>query len=313
MNNKYINKNIIKGEAILLAAAILWGSCFLFQKKGMDYIGPFTLGTFRFLLGGLLLLPVIYSLSYINKKRECKLNYKKNSLIKSGIYCGVVMFLAATFQQIGLIYTTSGKTGFITSMEIIVVAIITIFITRKIYLNVIMGIIAAIIGMYLLCITNGVSLGMGDSIVLLGSIFFGVQILLIDRYSKVYDVIKLSFIQFIVAGLLSAVCMIIFENVDIGNIIKALGSILYTAVIEVAVCYTLQVIGQKYVSPIIAAITLTLESVFAVIFGVIILHESISLREVYGCISILLSVVIVQIPSKINLSFKLLQSKKHIV
>ena len=307
MNNKYINKNIIKGEAILLAAAILWGSCFLFQKKGMDYIGPFTLGTFRFLLGGLLLLPVIYSLSYINKKRECKLNYKKSSLIKSGIYCGVVMFLAATFQQIGLIYTTSGKTGFITSMEIIVVAIITIFITRKIYLNVIMGIIAAIIGMYLLCITNGVSLGMGDSIVLLGSIFFGVQILLIDRYSKVYDVIKLSFIQFIVAGLLSAVCMIIFENVDIGNIIKALGSILYTAVIEVAVCYTLQVIGQKYVPPIIAAITLTLESVFAVIFGVIILHESISLREVYGCISILLSVVIVQIPSKINLSFKLLQ------
>lgn len=307
MDNKYINKSIIKGEAILLVASILWGSCFLFQKKGMDYIGPFTLGTFRFLLGGLLLLPVIYSLSYINKKRECKLDYKKNSLIKSGIYCGVVMFLAATFQQIGLIYTTSGKTGFITSMEIIVVAIITIFITRKIYLNVIMGIIAAIIGMYLLCITNGVSLGMGDSIVLLGSIFFGVQILLIDRYSKVYDVIKLSFIQFIVAGLLSAVCMIIFENVDICSIIKALGSILYTAVIEVAVCYTLQVIGQKYVPPIIAAITLTLESVFAVIFGVIILQESISLREIYGCIFILLSVVIVQIPSKINLSFKLLQ------
>lgn len=165
MNKKYIDRNVIKGEIILLLASILWGSCFLFQKKGMDYIGPFTLGTFRFLIGGSLLIPIIYVFSFNKKPKRLSVKYTKKDLIKSGILCGIVMFFAATFQQIGLIYTTSGKAGFITAMEIIVVAIAAIFITKKIFLNIVLGIVIALSGMYLLCITNGISVQMGDFIV----------------------------------------------------------------------------------------------------------------------------------------------------
>lgn len=298
MNKKYIDKNVIKGEIILLLASILWGSCFLFQKKGMDYIGPFTLGAFRFMIGGSLLIPIIYIFSFNKRAEGLRVQYGKKDLIKSGVLCGIVMFFAATFQQIGLIYTTSGKAGFITAMEIIVVAIAAIFITKKIFLNIVLGIVIALSGMYLLCITNGISVQMGDCIVFLGSIFFGFQIMLIDKYSKIYDVIKLSFVQFITSGVMSAICMFAFESIDIGSIIMAVGPIIYTSVIEVAVCYTLQVVGQKYVPPVIAAITLTLESVFAVIFGAVFLGESMSLKEIYGCMFMLIAVIIVQIPSK---------------
>lgn len=304
MNKNHINKNAIKGEIILLLAAILWGSCFLFQKKGMDYIGPFTLGSFRFLIGGMLLIPVICIFSMNRKEENCKSQYKKNNSIKSGVLCGIIMFMAATLQQIGLIYTTSGKAGFITSMEIIVVAIITIFITKKIFLNIIIGLITALAGMYLLCIKTGMSIQTGDFIVLLGSVFFGFQIILIDKYSKIYDAIKLSFIQFITAGMLSTVFMIAFEHFDMKSIIMASESILYTAFIEVAICYTLQVIGQKYVQPVIASVTLTLQSVFAVIFGAVFLGESMLLREVAGCFLMLTAVVIAQIPAKISYTIR---------
>ena len=293
------DKNAIKGEVILLLVAVLWGSCFIFQKVGMVYIGPYTLGTFRFIIGGLVLLPVIMLFSKSNTNSvdtNENIEYKRNILWIGGILCGAALFFAATLQQIGLVYTSAGKAAFLTSMEIVVVEIIGIIIAKKLHINTITGVCLAMIGMYLLCIINGFSMQFGDVVELIGALFWGVQILLVDKYAKLVDGIKLSVIQFMVAGCLSTVCMMIFEKPVLAHIYACAIPILYTAIIEVAICYTLQVIGQKYVSPVIAAVTLSLESVFAVIFGAIILRENITSREVFGMILMLSAVIVIQLP-----------------
>lgn len=295
---KNIDKGLIKGEAILIFVSILWGSCFAFQKEGMDYIGPYTLGALRFTIGGLILIPVIMLFSG-RKGNDVKLyNAKeaKKSLWIGGILCGTALFLGASFQQVGLVYTTAGKAAFLTSMEIVAVGIISIIITKKFQLNSIIGIVLAISGTYLLCVKSGLSIQYGDILELIGAFFWALQILLVDKYVKLVDAMKLSFIQFITAGGMSAVGMILFEELRINDIISGAVPILYTAIIEVAVCHTLQTIGQKYVSPVIAAVTLSMESIFAVIFGVIILNEILSGREISGMILMLVAVIIIQLP-----------------
>jgi len=295
-------KNILKGEIILLMVAVLWGSCFIFQKKGMDYIGPYTLGTFRFTLGGLVLLPIIklFSKSGTEKPDFQKVISNRKSLWQGGVLCGVALFFAATLQQVGLVYTTAGKAAFLTSMQIVVVAIAGIIIVKKASRNTIIGMILALSGMYLLSIQSGVSINFGDILELSGSLFWGAQILFIDKFAKQVDNMKLSFIQFIVAGGLSAVGMFIFEKPNIKDIYLCAVPILYTAIIEVAICYTLQIIAQKYVPPVIAAVILSLESVFAAIFGMIFLKEILTSKELTGMVLMLIAVVIIQIPAKEN-------------
>ena len=291
-------KNAIKGEAILLLVSILWGSCFIFQKKGMDFIGPFTLGAARFIIGGLLLIPFIYlfqKLKPVTLTIE-QIKSDKKLLLKGGIICGVSLFFAATFQQIALVYTTAGKAAFLTSMEIVAVEIIGFFILRKLFLNTVIGVIFAITGTYLLCITNGFSMEYGDILALIGALFWGIQIIVVDKYAKLVDGMKLAFLQFMVAGVLSAITMFIVERPNLTDLYASAIPILYTAVIEVAICYTLQIIGQKYVSPVIAAITLSLESVFAVIFGAILLKEALTSREISGMIFMMSAVIIIQFP-----------------
>ncbi|MDO5518832.1 MAG: DMT family transporter [Clostridium sp.] len=301
MKTKCMNKNIFKGECILVIVSLLWGSSFLFQKRGMDFIGPFTLGVFRFFLGALVLTPVVLIFSKRTEKntKDKDLNRKDTEtkeLLKGGIECGIAMFFAASLEQIGLIYTTSGKAGFITSMEIVIVAIISAIMTRRLLANTALGIVISMAGLYMLCLDNGMTFGYGDSIVLFSAAFWAFQILLIDKYSKRVDNLKLSLIQFIVSGLMSFVCMVLFEEPHIEKIIACTGPIIYTGVIEIAVCYTLQIVGQKYVPPVISSVTLTLESVFAVIFGALFLHEVLSAREALGCMLMLISVIIVQLP-----------------
>jgi drug/metabolite transporter (DMT)-like permease len=288
------SKKTIKGEIILITAAILWGSCFIFQKKGMDYIGPFTLGTFRFILGGLVLILAIAVRKKVQKNKPKQ--YSKTVLIKGGILCGISLFIAATFQQVGLVYTTAGKSAFLTSMEILVVAFISVFIARKLQLNIAIGTILATLGMYLLCIKGGFFLGYGDLLELIGALFWGFQVMLIDKYSRLADSLKLSCIQFMVAGGLSALFMVLYENPAIADILAGRIPILYTAIVEVAICYTLQIIGQKYVSPVIASVTLSLESVFAAIFGAIILQEFLTKKEISGMLLMLVAIIVIQIP-----------------
>ena len=325
-----------KGELILLLASVLWGTCFVFQKMGMDYIGPFTLGAFRFLLGGMALIPVMLLFDRMKRKKrlECleylehpehpehlehpesakspkytefkeftegqefpgiNKGFKDKELYLGGILCGVALFVAASFQQIGLQYTTAGKAGFITSLEIVMVAIIFIFISKKIQINVMVGVALAVIGMYLLCMAEGFRIEKGDGYELLGVIFWAMQVLIIDRYAKEVDVIKLSFVQFMTTGILSCIFMFVFENPVWKDIVSCAIPILYTAIIEVAVAYTLQIIGQRHTQPDIASVILSLESVFAVITGVLVLGEVITFREFLGCIFMLVAIVITQL------------------
>ena len=294
----------VKGNLILLLTAIIWGTSFISQKLGMNYIEPLTFGASRFLLGAGALIPVILAFDRLNKgkrsreDKEEKCKYNNKDLIKGGVLCGVAVFLGASLQQWGLVYTTAGKAGFITALYVVIVPLLGIFMNKKIDLFTGIGVLLAVIGLYFLSIQKGFTMEKGDAIVLIGTIFWALQIVVVDAYSDKTEGIKLSFVQFITAGILSAISAFIFETPDISSIIDCLGPILYTAIMVVGVAYTLQIIGQKYTNPTAAAIILSMESVFAVISGAIFLNELMSSRELMGCILMFVAVIITQVKPK---------------
>ena len=285
----------------MFLAAILWGSCFAFQKMGMDYIGAYTLGTFRFIIGALVLLPVIRIFAIADKRRQVQTRnagFGDWELYLGGGICGVALFAAASLQQIGIQYTTAGKAGFLTSMTIVFVAAISIVKNKELQIFVIAGVVMALIGMYLLCMSGGFILEKGDAYELAAVGFWALQLFAIDKYSKTVDVLKLSFVQFMTTGILSAIAMGLFEHPTWMGIHRAAVPILYTAIIEVAVAYTLQIIGQKYTPPVIASIILSFEAVFSVICGALLLGETMSIREKLGCICMFVAILIAQISSR---------------
>ncbi|HHV38698.1 MAG TPA: DMT family transporter [Tepidimicrobium sp.] len=289
-----------KGSLILLTTAIIWGTSFVSQKLGMNYIEPLTFGAARFLLGALALIPVIRIFDLLNKKKEIAVDedrpeFKTEDLIKGGILCGIAIFLGASTQQWGIVYTTAGKAGFITALYIVIVPLLGMFIGKRTKLLTWIGVILAVIGLYLLTIQEGFFIQKGDAVVLIGTIFWALQIILVEAYIDKVDGLKLSFVQFLTAGALSAIAAIIFETPRIYDIVACAGPILYTAVVVVGVAYTLQIIGQKYTSSTVAAIILSLEALFAVISGAIFLNESMNPRELLGCFLMLVAVIITQI------------------
>ena len=285
----------VKGELCLFLAALIWGSAFVFQKMGMDFIGPLTFGFFRFTVGALALLPVIYICDRIKKKRNESITaFKDRVLLRGSILCGLANFVAGSLQQMGIVYTTAGKAGFITSLDIVIVPILLIFLKRKVSPAVWAGVAVAGIGLYLLCITDGFSIGMGDSLVIGCAFAYSVQILLIDYFAERTDPIKLSCLQFLLAGVLSGIAAVPFETIDFGAIIDCTVPILYTAILEVSAAFTLQIIGQRYVQASVAAIIMSLEAVFSAIFGALVLQESMSARELTGCILMFAAFLITQ-------------------
>ncbi|MBP3384902.1 MAG: DMT family transporter [Firmicutes bacterium] len=290
-----------KGQICLLLAAIIWGSAFIFQKMGMDHIGPFTFGIFRFTLGSLALLPVIWIYGRLNNRklpeqRAYITPWKDKELLLGGLLCGLASFIAGSLQQIGIVYTTAGKAGFITSMDIVMVPIILLFMRRKVERWTWLGIAAAFIGLWLLCITEGFTIAKGDAFVIGCAVVYSIQILLIDHYAERVDVLKLSFLQFFLSGILSIPFALITETINMHDIIACAGPILYTAFLEVSIAFTLQIVGQKYTSPAPATIIISLESVFAALSGALFLHETMSGRELTGCIIMFAAFIIAQIP-----------------
>ena len=289
-----------KGDLILLLTAIIWGTSFISQKLGMNYIEPFTFGASRFLLGAGALIPVILIFDGLNKKKkdvgiEEEHKFSNKDLLRGGVLCGIAVFLGASCQQWGIVYTTAGKAGFITALYVVIVPLFGIFMHKKIDLLTWIGVALAVIGLYFLCIQEGLSMQKGDAIVLIGTIFWALQIVIVDVYADKTEGLKLSFVQFVTAGILSAIAAVIFETPDISSIIDCAGPILYTAIMVVGVAYTLQIIGQKYTNPTAAAIILSMESVFAVISGAIFLDELMSTRELIGCILMFIAVIITQV------------------
>lgn len=296
----------VRGELMLIITALIWGVSFVAQRAGMDYIGPFTLNGIRCLLGALALLPVIIIMDYQRKKihsidkerkeTENQTRYARKNLIAGGLSCGVIFFISSSLQQIGMVYTTAGKAGFITALYIVIVPILGIFLKQKVRPVLWFCVVLATAGLYLLCIQEDFSIGKGDLLILICALGFSIHILVIDYFSTKTDGVKLSCFQFFVCGILSIPCMIVFETINWTNIINCWLPILYAGVMSCGIAYTLQVVAQKYTEPTVTSLILSLESVFAVIAGIIILNEQISMRETFGCIIMFVAILFAQIP-----------------
>lgn len=253
----------MKENLLLLLAAAIWGFAFVAQRLGMDYVGPYTFNGIRFALGSLSLLPLIYYLNSREKKEEAGFFFTA----RIGAIAGAILFIAASLQQIGLIYTTAGKAAFITCLYIVLVPLAGLFLHQKVSPYTWLGCLLAIAGLYLLCIKEDLTISYGDLLELIGAIFWTAHILIIDRYANKVNALKLSSCQFAVCSALSLVTAFSIETVTFTGISQAAIPILYGGLFSVGIAYTLQVIGQKTASPSHAAIILSMETVFAAILS----------------------------------------------
>ena len=287
----------LKYNILLMLAALIWGSAFVAQSVGMDYIGPFTFNSVRSFLGAIVLLPVIW---YTGRTKKTEIQQdrrqERKDLIMGGICCGVILTVSSSLQQIGLMYTSAGKAGFITALYILIVPVLGMFLGKRVGIKTWIGVVLAVIGMYLLCITSGFSISYGDFMVLLCAFVFSLHILTVDYFSPKVDGVKLSSIQFLVCGILSAIPMIVKEQPQAADILAAWLPIAYAGVLSSGVAYTLQIVCQKHLNPTVASLIMSLESVFAVLTGWLILHEKLSIREFTGCVLVFAAIILAQLP-----------------
>ena len=306
----------LRNTFFLLLTAMIWGAAFVAQSVSMDYIGPFTFICLRSVIGGLFLIPVIIVLDGIRKKSQNesanavsaenilhieteekqRLSWKNKQLIEGGIVCGFFLFFANCFQQTGIQYTTVGKAGFITTFYIIIVPLIGLFFKKYCGILTWIGVVIALAGLYFLCITQKLTIQRGDALVLCCSVLYAGQILAIDHYNPFVDGVKMSCIQFLTGGVLGAVFMFLFENPSLAMILSAAGPILYTGIMSTGVGYTLQIVGQKGLNPTVAALILSLESVFSALSGYVFLHQVLTTKELIGCALMFIAIVLAQLP-----------------
>ncbi len=312
-----MKKQEVAGILCLWVTALIWGTAFVAQKSGLDYLGPFTFNGVRSFIGGLALLPCIVIIDLVNGQRpslwgSCGSGERRLALIKGGGYCGIILGIASSLQQYGIKYTSVGKAGFITTLYIIIVPMLGVFFRRKVGIVMWLCSLLAIFGMYLLCFCgigsqnvgggetlHGIrvfgGLNVGDLLVFLCSIVFSFHILVVDRFAPQADGVRMSCIQFWVAGIIATGCALIFENVVWRDLLNAKWPLLYAGVMSCGVAYTLQIIGQKSVQPVVASLLMSLESVFAALSGWVILHERLNGTELLGCAIIFVAVIVAQL------------------
>ena len=296
------SKFVLRQSMLLLLTATIWGVAFVAQSVGMEYIGPFTFNAVRNAIGALVLIPCIGFLRRIRteeEKRKPADKQEKKTLVAGGVSCGVLLFIASNLQQVGIQYTTVGKAGFITAMYIVIVPLLGIFLGKKAGARVWCAVVIAVVGLYMLCVTDGgFSLQKGDLFVLICAIAFSVHILVVDYFAPKVDGVKMSCIQFFVCALLSGICMLLFESPNVIQILQAWVPVLYAGVLSCGVAYTLQIVGQKGMNPTVASLILSLESVVSVIAGWMILKQELSGRELLGCDLMFAAIILVQLPEK---------------
>jgi drug/metabolite transporter (DMT)-like permease len=286
-----MRNKIYQADLMLLLTAAIWGSAFVAQRVGMNHVGPLTFNGIRFALGALVLVPVMGWRNGRNQGSEGSVL----TLIQGGLLAGVVLFAGATLQQIGLVYTTAGKAGFITGLYVIFVPIFGLFFGLRLGIGAWLGTGLAAVGLYLLSVTESFTLAPGDFWVLLGAIFWAVHVLILSRLSPKLDTIKLACAQFTVCAFLSMIGAALTETITLAGLKGATIPILYGGILSVGTAYTLQVVAQKDAPAIHAAIILSLEAVFSAIFGWLILGEVMNNRGITGCIFMLAGMLIVQI------------------
>lgn len=296
--------NNTKNTFLLLLTAFIWGVAFVAQSVGMDYVGPLTFNAVRFIIGAIFLIPCIAFLDKLKEKENQAAGknitaapQNKKVLITGGICCGIAIAAASTLQQYGIAYTTVGKAGFITALYIVIVPILGIFLKKKPRLIIWLSVLLALVGLYFLCMTDSLSFSKGDTLVLLCAFVFSLHIMIIDHFSPMVDGVRMSCIQFAVAGILCGIPALIFEHPTFSSLIAAWAPVLYAGILSCGVAYTLQIVAQKNYDPTVASLLLSLESVFSVLAGWVILHQSLSPREIFGCVLVFIAIILVQLPA----------------
>ncbi len=310
-----MEKMKVRNSLLLLLTAAIWGVAFVAQSVGMEYIGPFTFNCVRSLIGGIVLVPCIWFLGRMDGGRKEKEAGKRDKdgrkdLLLGGISCGILLCLASNFQQVGIVYTSVGKAGFITACYIIIVPVLGIFLHRKCGLNVWAGVLFALAGLYFLCIKGNTStmemerliswlpIGKGEALLMVCALLFSLHILVIDYFTVRADSVKMSCIQFFVCGILSGLGMLAAEEPRVTDIVRAWQPVLYAGVMSCGVAYTLQIVGQKGMNPTVASLILSLESVISVLAGMAFLSQKLTPWEILGCVLMFAAIVLAQLPQR---------------
>ena len=296
------------GSGMLLLTAIIWGVAFVAQSVGMDYVEPFTFNFARYIIGSIVLLPFL-GLGNPKEKQADGTDSVKAKIIKksilSGIGCGFLLYVASMLQQFGIMYTdVVGKAGFITALYIILVPVLGIFLRKKTKALVWLCVVISVIGLYLLCVSDGYRLELADILLLACALFFAIHIIFIDHISPGTNGVLVSCVQFAVAGICCMVAMLLFESPSITGILKAYIPILYTGVLSCGVAYTFQILGQKHVEPTKASLILCLESVVSVLAGWLLLKQALTFRELIGCVIMFAAIIMAQFVQKEEPEYK---------
>lgn len=300
MSEKLKKNSTLFSAFLMMLAAFIWGTSFVAQSKGLDKIGNFTFLSFRSYLAVLALIPVAL-VFYKNGKKtgdgahgEYKSFFSKR-LIFGGVLCGIFLFAGTAFQQIGIKYSGVGKSGFLTTLYILIVPLIGLLFKRKVKPTLWVCIAIALLGMYFLCAGASGGISFGDIMLILCALGFAIQITTVDRFISSVDGVRLSLVQFITCSVLSTVTMLTFEKVDMSVILDAWFPVFYAGVMSSGAAFTLQIISQKNLNPVVACLLMSLESVFAALSGAVF-GEKLSAREIIGCCLVFAAIIISQLP-----------------
>ena len=275
-----MKSGVLKNDSLLLLTAMIWGFAFVAQRVGMRSIGPFTYNGVRFALGALSLLPLLY----VRRERRVENETAPLKRLVTGGITGLLLFTAASLQQIGLLFTTAGKAGFITTLYVVFVPLLGIFIGRRTGTAGWIGVVLAVAGLYFLSVEEGFRVSPGDLFVLGSAVFWSLHVLYIDRFGRSVDSIELSVMQYVICSLLCLVTAFVVEAPSLAGVLDALVPILYGGICSVGIAYTLQVVAQKNAPPSHAAIILSLEGAFAALGGWLLIQEVLDTRALIGCV-----------------------------
>ena len=294
-----MNRKALRGSLLLLLGSMIWGAAFVAQRVGMDHLGPFSFNGIRMLLAGVVMVPVA---AWSERKKEPAAPSLVKEQRTAGLICGLMLFAAASLQQMGLVTTDAGKAGFITALYVVLVPVAAWLLFRKNPGRVIwLGVALAVFALYLLCMpAESFSLNGGDLLLLGCAACFTVQILCVDYYAPKVSGSRLARDEFLVTGVLSMLIAVLTEPITADGIRSAIIPILYAGIMSGALGYTLQIVGQRDTDPTVASLLMCLESVFAVITGAILLHEKMTVREAVGCVLMFSAVILAQLSPVIS-------------
>lgn len=304
---KYV-RNTVLYQCLLVLTSLIWGIAFVAQSTGGSAVGAWSFNGMRFILGGICMVPVIKLLDHFGYAgQRTGTPEAKKELLKASVICGIALFVASNLQQLGISTGSSaGKAGFLTTCYIVIVPLLGLFLHKKVNWNVWLAVVMALVGLYLLCIKGSFVLETSDILILLCALAYSVQILLIDYFAPRVDCVRMSCLQFLICGVLTLVPMVIVDIRPLGFSAWAAGfctkeaiiAMAFVVILSTCVGYTLQIIGQSKVEPTISSLLMSLESVFSVLAGWLLLHEVLSVRELMGCAVLFLAVVVAQLPQK---------------